>query len=59
MADFQVHLESLSGKRKKQRKRKPRKQQMKTSQWQRARLKGLHHHPRQMVSMPLHQHLLQ
>jgi hypothetical protein len=57
MADFQVHLESLSDKRKKQRKRKPRKQQMKTSQWQRARLKGLHHHPRQMALKSLQQRL--
>jgi hypothetical protein len=54
MADFQVHLESLSDKRKKERKRKP----MKTLLWPQARLKGLHHHhPRQMASMCLHQHL--
>jgi hypothetical protein len=55
VANFQVHLESLSGKRKKERKRKP----MKTLQWPRARMKGLHHHqhPRQMASMCLQQHL--
>jgi hypothetical protein len=56
MADFQVHLESLSDKRMKERNWKP----MKPSLGPRARMKGLrHHHPRQMVSMPLHQHLLQ
>jgi hypothetical protein len=56
MADFQVHLESLSDKRMKARNWKP----MKPSLGPRARMKGLHHHhPRQMASMPLQQHLLQ
>jgi hypothetical protein len=48
MANFQVHLESLSDKHKKARKRKP----MKPLQWPLTLLKGLHHHqhhPRQMA----------
>jgi hypothetical protein len=54
MANFQVHLESLSDKRKMARKRKPMKQTMKPMHWLLARLKGLHHlhhqnHPRQMA----------
>jgi hypothetical protein len=60
MADFQVHLESLSDKRMKERNWKPMKPSMKSSLGLRARMKGLHHHhPRQMASMPLQQHLLQ
>jgi hypothetical protein len=54
MAYFQVHLESLSDKRKKARKRKP----MKPLQWPLALLKGLHHqhHPHQMALKSLRQH---
>jgi ppGpp synthetase/RelA/SpoT-type nucleotidyltranferase len=61
MADFQVHLESLSDKRKKARKRMLMKQSMKPMHWLLARLKGWHHlhhqnHPRQMALMSLRQH---
>jgi hypothetical protein len=62
MADFQVHLEGLSDKRKKARKRKPMKQSMKPMYWLLARLKGWHHHrhhqnhPRQMALKSLRQH---
>jgi hypothetical protein len=59
VANFQVHLESLSGKRKKERKRKP----MKPWLWLMARLKGLHHHQQhyqhQMASMRQQHHLQQ
>jgi hypothetical protein len=56
MADFQVHLESLSDRRKKARRPKPMKP-MKLTQWPKARMKGLHHHhPRQMASVCLQQH---
>jgi hypothetical protein len=48
MADFQVHLESLSDRRKKARRTKPM-MPMKMAKRQRARLKSLHHHPRQMA----------
>jgi hypothetical protein len=54
MADFQVHLESLSDKRKKARRQKLMKP-MKMAKRQMARLKGLHHHPRQMAWQSLQQ----
>jgi hypothetical protein len=61
MANFQVHLESLSDKRMKARKRKPMKPSMKPMHWPLALLKGLHHqhhqhHPRQMALKSLRQH---